>query len=80
MTSTTSTIALLRPVEATAPTIIPAQAIATATETIFMAPLIIPLAIFFRPSIKPLNIVSLVTISAERIPWPSIINIKINTL
>ena len=47
--STTSIIALLRPVELTAPTIIPAVAIAIATLTIFIAPRIIPLTMSDKP-------------------------------
>ena len=49
--STTSIMALLKPVELTAPTIIPAVAIAIATLTIFIAPRIIPLIISLKPSI-----------------------------
>ena len=48
--STTSTIAFPSPEEATAPTIIPAEAIATATVTIFIPPRIIPEKISKNPA------------------------------
>ena len=51
ISSTTSIMALLKPVELTAPTIIPAVAIAIATLTIFIAPRIIPRIISLKPSI-----------------------------